>query len=192
MAVINIRNRRRYMSIKMAFSPLFAFIALLTVCAGSSYCEEKKSYWELAVGPGLNIDGIHTNQILIAPGLSLQSRKEWLRYRVEGALELIDNEGQITAVVGAAPFLRFDLLKRKSRPFFEIGAGVNVISRNHIGRKDTGGAFIFSVMGGAGYEFTLYERPVAISCRLRHLSNACLYPNNESLNNVYLLFSIGL
>ena len=180
------------MSIKLSLSLLFAFMLLLIFFAGDSFCAEKNIQWELAAGPGLNIDGIDTNQMLIAPALSLQSQKEWLRYRVEGALELIDNEGQITAVAGVAPFLRFNVLTGERKPFFEIGAGVNVISRNHIGRKDTGGAFIFSVMGGAGYEFTLHERPVAISCRFRHLSNACLYPHNESLNNVYLLFSIGL
>jgi hypothetical protein len=166
-------------------------IVIGTLSAGSGFCAEEMQ-WDVAVGPGLNIDGIATNQILIAPALSLQSQKPWLRYRFEGALELIDNDGQITAVAGAAPFLRFDLLSGKRKPFFEIGAGLNVISRNHIDRKDTGGAFIFSVMAGAGYEFTLYERPVAVSCRFRHLSNACLYPHNESLNNVYLLFSIGL
>jgi hypothetical protein len=179
------------MTIKSFLSLLFASMTLLTISAGEGYCAEN-IHWELAVGPGLNVDGNHTSQILIAPAISLQSPKQWLRYRIEADLELIDSDGQITAVIGAAPFLRFYMLNGEKKPFFEIGAGANVISRNNTGNKNSGGSFIFSVMGGAGYEFTLYERPVAVSCRFRHISNACLYPHNESINNLYLLFSIGL
>jgi len=179
------------MTTKSFLSLLFALVTFLTFSAGECYCAET-IHWEVAVGPGLNVDGNHTSQILIAPAISLQSPKQWLKYRIEADLELIDSDGRITAVIGAAPFLRFYLLKGEKKPFFEIGAGANVISRNVTGDKNSGGAFIFSVMGGAGYEFTLYERPVAVSCRFRHISNACLYPHNESMNNVYLLFSIGL
>jgi hypothetical protein len=118
MVLIKIRNRSRYMSIKRSLSLLLTFMLLHTFFAGDSFCAEKNIQWELTAGPGLNIDGIDTNQILIAPGLSLQSHKEWLRYRFEGALELIDNEGQITAIAGVAPFLRFDLLNGKNKPFF--------------------------------------------------------------------------
>ena len=179
------------MAIKSFLSLLFAFVTLLTFSAGEAYCAETV-HWELVVGPGLNIDGNKTSQILIAPAISVQSPKQWLKYRIEADLELIDSDGQVTAVIGAAPFLRFYLLNGEKKPFFEIGAGANVISRNNTGNKNSGGSFIFSVMGGIGYEFMLYERPVAVSCRLRHISNACLYPHNESINNVYLLFSIGL
>ena len=179
------------MTIKSFLSLLFACMTFVTISAGEGYCAEN-IHWELTAGPGLNVDGNHTSQILIAPAISLQSSKQWLKYRIEADLELIDSDGRITAVIGAAPFLRFYLLKGENKPFFETGAGVNVISRNVTGDKNSGGAFIFSVMGGAGYEFTLYERPVAVSCRFRHISNACLYPHNESINNVYLLFSIGL
>ena len=179
------------MTIRSFLCLLVAVMAVFTINAGEGFCAEN-IHWELAVGPGLNVDGNHTSQILIAPAISLQSTKQWLKYRIEADLELIDSDGQITAVIGAAPFLRFYMLRGEKKPFFEIGAGVNVISRNITGDKNSGGAFIFSVMGGAGYEFTLYERPVAVSCRLRHISNACLYPHNESINNVYLLFSIGL
>lgn len=179
------------MTIKSFLSLLFAFVTVITFSAGEGYCAET-IHWELVVGPGLNVDGNHTSQILIAPSISLQSPKQWLKYRIEGDLELIDSDGRITAVIGAAPFLRFYPLSGEKKLFFEIGAGVNVISRNTTGDKNSGGAFIFSVMGGPGYEFTLYERPVAVSCRFRHISNACLYPHNESINNVYLLFSIGL
>ena len=179
------------MTIKSFLSLLFASMTLVTISAGDGYCAENIN-WELAAGPGLNVDGNRTSQILIAPAISLQSPKQWLKYRIEADLELIDSDGQITAVIGAAPFLRFYLLNGEKKPFFEIGAGANVISRNVTGDKNSGGAFIFSVIGGAGYEFTLYERPVAVSCRFRHISNACLYPHNESINNLYLLFSIGL
>jgi hypothetical protein len=180
------------MPIKSLLSFLFAFLVLLTVSAGNSYCAEKKTHWELAVGPGLNVDDNETSQLLIAPAVSIQSSKQWLLYRIEGNLELIDSDGQITAVMGAAPFLRFYLMGGEKKPFFEIGAGANIISRNNTGEKNSGGSFIFSTMGGAGYEFRIYEKPVTVSCRLRHLSNACLYPHNESINNIYLLFSIGL
>jgi hypothetical protein len=191
MTLLKIIKGSRYMTIKSFLSLLFAAMTLLTICAGKGYCAEN-IHWELAVGPGLNVDGNHTSQILIAPAISLQSPKQWLRYRIEGDLELIDSDGRITAIIGAAPFLRFYMLNGEKKPFFEIGAGANVISRNNTGNKNSGGSFIFSVMGGAGYEFTLYERPVAVSCRFRHISNACLYPHNESINNLYLLFSIGL
>jgi hypothetical protein len=191
MTLLKIIKGSRYMTIKFVLSLLFASMTLLSICAGKGYCAEN-IHWELTVGPGLNVDGNQTSQILIAPAISLQSTKQWLKYRIEADLELIDSDGQITTVIGGAPFLRFYMLNGEKKPFFEIGAGANVISRNNTGNKNSGGSFIFSVMGGVGYEFTLYERPVAVSCRLRHISNACLYPHNESINNLYLLFSIGL
>jgi hypothetical protein len=192
MTLVKIINGNRYMTIKFFLSLLFASVALFTVFAGNSYCEEKKSHWELAVGPGLNIDGNHTSQILIAPALSIPSPKQWLQYRIEGDLELIDSDGLITAVIGAAPFLRFYMLEGEKKPFFELGAGANLISRNHTGDKDSGGAFIFSIMGGIGYEIPLHGRPFTVSTRFRHLSNCYIYGANQSLNTLYVLLSIGL
>lgn len=173
---------------------IFQLLTILCFTLSSmAYGGEKDTSWDLAVGPGLNIDGINTKQLLIAPALSMKvPNHELLRYRFEGDLELIDSNGAITAVIGVAPFLRFLMSQKESRPFLEAGAGVNLISRNHTAQKDSGGIFQFTLMGGAGYEFSSSGKPISISCRFRHISNSHIYEENQSINTLYLLVSFGI
>ncbi len=168
-------------------------IFLCLILSGRAYGGEKDMSWDLAVGPGLNLDGMSTKQLLIAPALSMKVPKhELLRCRFEGDLELIDSNGAITAVIGVAPFLRFLMSQKESRPFLEAGAGVNLISRDHTDRKDSGGIFQFTLMGGAGYEFSSSGKPISISCRFRHMSNSHIYHNNEGINSLYLILAFGI
>jgi hypothetical protein len=174
----------------LAFS-LTLVLCLLKISAG--YAEERGRYWDVSAGAGLDMDGIGSRQILFAPAFSVMipnRRLLWLR--LEGDLELIESRRKITAVVGAAPFIRFYMLEKKPRPFVELGAGPNIVTRNHVGPKNVGGFFLFSLMGGAGVEFNAHGRPVSISYRVRHLSNGHIFLINESVNTQYLLLSIGL
>ena len=178
---------------KDLFLILFSFLLFSLLCSNIGYAEEKQTHWELGIGPGINMDGKHFKHALIAPAFSLKSRGyEFLSCRLEGDLELIESDGRITAVVGAAPFIRLSMPERKLRPFFEIGAGANLISRNHTGTKNSGGPFIFSIMGGVGLEFSTWGRPMSISYRVRHLSNSHIYQANQSINSQYLMLSIGI
>jgi hypothetical protein len=171
----------------------FAVFLFFIICAGSTYGEVRAKHWDLLLGAGMNLDGLGSKQVLVAPALSVPwGGHRLLRYGVEADLEFIDYRSQMTCVVGAAPFLRVLLQGAMPRPFIEVGAGPNLISRNHIGRKDMGGPLTFSLMTGAGLEFTIGRRPAAAMVRFRHLSNGRIYRMNESLNTTYLLFSVGL
>lgn len=98
-----------------------------------------------------------------------------------------------TILVGAAPMLRLFLSddQNKTGTFIEGGAGVNLISRNKIGDRELGCAFIFSVMDAAGYKFLAGETPIFLSLRYRHVSNAGLYSANDGLDSGYLMVSLG-
>lgn len=182
-----LRHANRFFS-KLAY--ILFFIALLpgVVCA-----EEKKNSWELIVGGGSSLDGDQFRHLLIAPALSINAaNQKVLVYRIEADFELIKTEHRITEVIGVAPFVRFFAPMKQRGPFIEFGAGANAVTNNHTGRKKSGGAFIFSLMGGAGYQFSIQNKPFSVSCRFRHLSNGHIYHFNEGINSLLFLASIGL
>ncbi len=153
---------------------------------------EKQQFWDLSIGTGINLDGNGTEQIMVTPAFNRRMPgQELLWYRVEANVEVI-KDGKFTAVLGVAPFLRLYLAQAGPKPFVEIGAGANIITRNHTGSKESGGAFLFSPSLGAGVQFGRSPIIRSISMRFRHLSNAHIYKINESINTLYVLFSIGL
>ena len=179
---------RNNFSVKLSVSILFVITFFCT-----AYGADNKKSWEVIGGGGISLDENHFRHAFIAPAMSIKPpNQKILVYRFEGDLELIETKRHATALIGLAPFLRFYLSGGKQGPFLEIGAGANAITSNHTGRKDSGGAFVFSLMGGAGYEFSIYEKPFSVSCRLRHLSNGHIYRINESINALLFLVSIGL
>ncbi len=151
---------------------------------------ETPAEFELGVGGGINIDGLGSQQVLLIPALSWDIQThELIRLRLEADLEIIDHKGHVDFVGGVAPFVRFFLTPRDVRPFVEIGAGGNLATSDHIGRKNVGGAFLFSIMAGAGMEI---DKKITLSYRFHHLSNGGLYRFNESVNTQYLILSLFL
>jgi len=176
---------------------LLGLIFLCLLSAGAVSAEDRLSYWDFGIGGGQNLDGNPTNQILLIPAYTARiSGSRLLWYRLEGNLELLEGkrEGQhkITAVVGVAPMLRWYIKETGLSPYVEIGAGGNIVTRNFTINKESGGFFLFSPSAGAGIQFTPHGRPISISLRLRHLSNAHIFPINESMNTLYGIISIGL
>jgi hypothetical protein len=175
-------------SLKLLFTVLFYILNI-----SSGYGEDSGKYWDISIGSGINIDGVGSRQVLLAPGFSMKiNDNEFLRLRIETDLELIDSKGHMTSVIGGAPFIRYYMIEKASSPFAELGLGANAITSNHVGPKDVGGCFLFSPMAGVGYQFAIEGRPMSFAYRMRHLSNADIYRRNEGINNQYLLLSIGL
>lgn len=176
---------------------LFCLISLCLLSAGIASGEVRDRYWDFGIGGGINFDGNPTNQVLLIPAYTARiSGSRLLWYRLEGNLELLEGkrEGQhnLTAVVGVAPILRWYMKETGLSPYVEIGVGGNLITRNFTANKESGGFFLFSPTAGAGIQVTTHERPISVSFRLRHLSNAHIFPINESMNTLYCILSIGL
>lgn len=175
---------------KILFVPFFIILFIFFSPLFSN--AEERQFWDMSAGTGLNLDGNGTEQVLITPAFNRRMPgQKLLWYRFEANIEIM-KDNKFTAVLGISPFLRLHLREAGPKPFIEIGAGANVITRNHTGRKNSGGAFIFTPSLGAGIQFG--GQPVArnISVRFRHHSNADIYAFNESINTLYILFSIGL
>jgi hypothetical protein len=171
------------------------FLCLLS--AGIASGDVRGRYWDFGIGGGVNLDGNPTNQILLIPAYTAKiSGYRLLWYRLEGNLELFEGrregEHKLTAVVGVAPMLRWHMKETGLSPYVEIGAGGNLVTRNFTINKESGGFFLFSPSAGAGIQFTTHGRPISFSVRLRHLSNAHIFPINESINTLYGILSIGL
>ncbi len=165
---------------------------LISVCAIPAFAEEKSTSWELVAGGGTSLDGDSFYHILVAPALTIDPpNRKILVYRIEADFELIKAAHSLTVVMGIAPFARLYLPHKKTGPFIELGAGANAITNNHTGIKNSGGVFVFSLMGGLGYRFTIGNRPFSLSVRARHLSNGHIYRINEGINSALLLASIG-
>ncbi|HEX8948276.1 MAG TPA: acyloxyacyl hydrolase [Dissulfurispiraceae bacterium] len=155
-------------------------------------CAEKDNFFELGIGPGTSLNGIHTEQLLFAPAFSVKIKgTELVRFRLEGNLELIKEHSRLTVVGGIAPLFRFTVPGWKLRPFLEAGGGANLANHNDVGGRRLGGHFFFSAMGGTGVAFSAAGHPASISYRVRHLSNGHLYQWNQSLNSHYLMLSVG-
>ena len=173
-----------------AVSLLFFFMIFCHCNEG--FAEDKDRYVGFGIGGGINLESINTRQILLAPDISWNIKdQKLLRFRLEGALEFIDDDGRVAVIGGVAPFVRFLLSEKNVRPFFEVGAGVNLTSRDEVKGRQLGGTFLFSLMGGAGFEILMNKSLISISYRFRHLSNGGLYSHNHGLNSQYLIISVG-
>lgn len=160
--------------------------------SGNGSAEEKERYFEIGIGGGVNLESINTKQILLAPSINWKIKgQESLRFRIEGDLEFIEDDKNLAVIGGVAPFLRVGASERNLRPFFEVGAGVNLSSRDEIGERRLGGTFLFSLMGGVGFELVTRGGLISISYRIRHLSNAHLYRLNQGINFQYVMVSIS-
>jgi hypothetical protein len=172
---------------------LFCVISFSLIEGSPSYGEARQEHWDFGIGGGINFDGNPVSQILLIPAYNRRlANSRHVLYRLEGNIELLEGFRKITLVAGLSPFLRWYMKETGPGPFVEIGAGVNVITRNHTGNKEHGGFIEFSPSAGAGVRFGSQERPISISLRLRHLSNAHIFPINQSVNTLYLILSIGM
>jgi len=167
-------------------------IVVFLLLSGNGLAEEKERYFEIGLGGGVNIEAVNTKQVLLAPALNWKIKgSESLRFRLEGNLEFIKDDKNLVVVGGVAPFLRLCPPNTNVRPFFEVGVGANLSSRDEIGGRRLGGTFVFSLMGGVGLEFVKKEYMISLSYRFRHLSNAHLYPTNQGMNFQYAMVSVG-
>ncbi len=175
---------------QLGFYCVIFFCLFFTVTASG---EERDGFWDIGVGGGLNVDGNPTSQVILVPAYNRRSswsRRLW--YRFEGDLEFLEGYHKVTAVIGAGPFVRWYASDARVRPFVEIGAGVNVITRNYTANKEAGGFLVFSPSIGAGIQVLPHGRPVSVSCRFRHLSNGHVFTYNQSINTLYFILSIGI
>ncbi|MFZ5997006.1 MAG: acyloxyacyl hydrolase [Nitrospirota bacterium] len=167
-------------------------VLLLFSCPNRGFAADKQGLFEVAVGGGINLNGINTNQVLFVSALSFPIKgAEMMRFGLEGDLEFIEYHGRVTFIGGVAPFFRATWQRAGIRPFAEIGGGINYSSRKRVDGRELNGPFLFSAMGGAGIEVLYNKMPMRIAYRLRHLSNGHLYKGNEGFNTQYLMLSIG-
>ncbi|MDD5474884.1 MAG: acyloxyacyl hydrolase [Syntrophales bacterium] len=166
---------------------LLAFIASLSSTAFGA-----DAAYEITVGAGSSLnEGINSRQVLITPALKWTTNNEpSIQFRLEGNFEAIYYNGKMTVLAGIAPMIRLFLFPYEKGPFIEGGAGLNYISRLSIGHRDLGGSMIFSPMAGAGYGFSWNGKPLILSLRYRHISNAGLYSKNDGFDSLYLMTSI--
>lgn len=176
---------------------LLLVITVFTFLSSSAIvlAEDEPQSFEIGIGAGAGVlHGLNTEHAIIAPAMNRRIRSmESLWFHLEEDLEIINDYRRTTFVVGGAPMLRLFLKEMGGNiPFVEVGGGVNLISRSRIDNKEIGGSFIFSLMGGVGYEYKTEERPIGISCRFRHLSNGGLYMRNLGINSLYIILYMGL
>ncbi len=172
---------------------ILVLIGLLLFGPGSAQAGDFDSF-DLAVGAGFSLNSnMATKQALIAPAVQWQlDQAPFLRFRLEGNLELIHHDGKLTIVAGPASMVRSLLFSGKRYgPYVEGGVGANYISRRYIKHRNMGGSFIFSPMAGAGYLFPVKGRDCSLAVRFRHISNADTYSNNAGLDSLYVLGSIA-
>lgn len=173
-------------------SNLFLILCALLLFSDSAFTEEKEKYLEIGLGGGTNLEGINSKSMLLAPAINWKIKgTESLRLRLEGNLEFVKDKKHLIIVGGVSPFLRIHASGKTIKPFLEVGVGANVASRDEIGERNLGGIFLFSLMGGAGFEFVAEKHMISISYRFRHLSNAHLYPTNQGVNFQYVMVSIS-
>lgn len=188
------------MKLKKGRSHLLLKSVLLTAIlfgfSSDGRAEEQGRFYDIGIGIGTDLFAwLDTRQVLIAPAMNwkMDGLKGTL-LRLEGDIEVIDDFKRPIIIVGVAPMLRFFFHENGNRPkpFIEAGGGGNVVNWNKANGRELGGGFAFSGMAGAGLEFRAWDTGIGISYRYRHLSNARLYPENDSFNSHYLMLSIGL
>lgn len=177
------------------FWGIFLFLVMVLYPLKEASGEDKARYFEIGIGAGTDMmHGLGTEQAIIAPAINLKIKDvKSLWFRLEGDLELINDDRRVTFVAGATPMLRLYFFADQNKPgfFIEGGVGINLISRNTIGDRELGGVFIFSDMAGVGYKFIAGKTPLFLTYRYRHLSNLGLYSHNNGIDSHYLMLSIG-
>jgi hypothetical protein len=176
-----------------AISALFFLSFLVFLSCGKAYALHILHSYEFGIGTGINTDGEDTKQVLLYPSVNwFLDKYPFLVLHLEADFELIVN-GSAVYIAGIAPFLRYALpLENRWRPFAEVGGGTNVISRNETGDRRLGGAFHFSFMAGVGLEYATGEnKAIRLSTRYRHLSNAKIYAQNASINEIMFIIAFG-
>lgn len=178
---------------RQAVSTLFFFSFLVFFSCGKAYALHILHSYEFGIGTGINVDGEDTEQLLFYPSVNwFLDDYTFLILHLEADFELIIN-GKPVYIAGVAPFFRYALpLQNRWGLFAEVGGGANLISRNEAGDRRLGGAFHFSFMTGVGLEYTTKaSNAIRLSTRYRHLSNAKIYAQNASINEILLVLAFG-
>ena len=175
--------------------PCWVSVICITIMMflGPHHCfsEIYDRYFESGIGYGETIAGKNGKHYMLAPAVTWEL-KEHMKVRIEGDFEKIEHEGKETWVLGIGPFIRLLIPTDPVRPFIELGAGVNYISRREVEGSKLGCQFIISMMGGAGFEFSLNDVPLSLAYRYRHLSNAGACETNQGIDTNLIMLSIGL
>ncbi len=170
-------NIKRYLTV------LTLLLVALSTHTGATELEKE----EAGAGIGFNINGEESWQILLAASLLHERGTKNIYPYLEADLEIINTTEDATLVAGITQFLRFT--NRVDETFLELGAGVNLKDRDHIGTKKLAGRVVFSLNIGVGKGIETGYGKMEVSLRFRHLSNGGLYSPNESFNSLYLMVS---
>ncbi|MDA8173912.1 MAG: acyloxyacyl hydrolase [Nitrospiraceae bacterium] len=169
------------MKFKIAGFRLVSAFAL----AAALFASPAAAAWqkEADMAGGWNVDGNKTWQamVLVAGEHRL---KQNLFIRVEPTLEYIQASGQALFDGGASLVARMKAPMGSATPFFDVGAGGNVVSRSQFVGRQLGGNFLFDLVFGAGVEL---KNGLAVSYRFRHMSNGGLFKENEGLDSSYIM-----
>lgn len=106
-----------------------------------------------------------------------------IRRRLELDLGVFDTR-DTTVDIGIQPVFRLEYLGWSIRPYIDAGAGIRFLSRSNIRGRQMGGAFQFSLIGGAGIQ--LSDR-FGMGYRFLHISNANIHKDNDGRDE-HLLF----
>lgn len=173
------------------FVYFIAYFALVVIAAqGECLAGDWQVSRDFGLGAGVNVNSLNTKQVIFIPAVNWHAHENII-LRLEGNLEFISDDNVMTAVGGVAPFVRLLTNMWEVNPYVEISGGLNVMSRDQISDRQQGGAFAFSLQGGAGISFDRKGRSYSVSTRFRHLSNGQIYDHNQSFNTQYVLFSTG-
>jgi hypothetical protein len=176
---------------KKIFYFSFYFLCTMLFFTDKCFSEDKNTYFELLFGGGNDLKSQKSTHILVAPALNWTA-KDYLKVRLEADFEIIENNNDLFFISGIAPFLKFISQGTALKPFIELGAGVNYLSKTTIANQALGGHFTFSLMSGVGIEFPVKKVPINLSYRFRHLSNGGIYDLNFGLDSHYIIIGIRL
>ena len=150
--------------------------------------QKSSKKWSGSLEMGTTVDGscaFHLVGAYWLPEEVLTGRSGAFAARIEADLGLLDSR-DTTIDAGFQPVLRYTYKAFQLRPYLDFGAGIHFLSRANIRGRQLGGAFQFSVLGGAGLCF---GNSWEMGYRFFHISNADIHDNNDGRDEHLLVLT---
>jgi Lipid A 3-O-deacylase (PagL) len=180
--------RYRGVPIFQHLRPTAVLALVLLVIAFPLFGSGAENRFEFASGVGTNLNHLGTAEGILL-GAWTTGLSPLLDLRIEPNVELIAARlGQSMLIGGVSPVLRIGIHGRRVNPFLEAGVGVSVGTRENLLNDTFGSPFFFSPMAGAGFKFGQSMAGPSLFMRWLHHSNAGLFPPNQGIDSVYVLF----
>jgi hypothetical protein len=177
------RTDMKSKNIRIAILAVGLFLGLFSV-----FAEAANSGYEVAGGAGMSLSRLGSNQGIFL-GAWITRLSIILELRIEPNVEFIAaRTGQSLFFGGVSPVIRLGTHKRNLNPFIDAGVGLSIGSKTVFLHRNFGSNFFFSPLAGAGVKFGRSETGVSLFARWVHHSNAGLFPPNEGIDSLYLLF----